>query len=74
MFDVSGAWMATGQTGYVVLTGTPFYVESGGQVSDTGRLLSAAPRRRHGMLRYAPGRPRLHMVDVTQGAFRRDRA
>ncbi len=78
LFDVSGAWvdeLAAGQTGYVALPRTPFYLESGGQVSDQGRLLSnGAEAVVTRMLRYAPGRPRLHMVDVTQGAFRRDQS
>ncbi|MEO6214004.1 MAG: alanine--tRNA ligase, partial [Vicinamibacterales bacterium] len=33
--------LPAGSSGYVALTKTPFYVESGGQVSDTGRLIGA---------------------------------
>jgi alanyl-tRNA synthetase len=75
VFDQSGAWveeLPQGSTGYIALPRTPFYIEAGGQVSDQGRLFGAdgseaAVRR---MVRYAAGRPRLHLVEVTQGAFR----
>jgi alanyl-tRNA synthetase len=76
VFDQSGAWiqeLSTGQTGYVALARTPFYIEAGGQVSDQGRIVAsqaeAVVKRMH---RYAPGRPRLHLVEVTRGTLRRD--
>jgi alanyl-tRNA synthetase len=77
VFDQNGAWvdeLRDGQEGYIALPRTPFYLESGGQVSDQGRLMGAdgseaAVQR---MVRYAPGRPRLHLVRVTTGVFRRD--
>jgi alanyl-tRNA synthetase len=77
VFDETGAWVseiAEGRTGYVALPRTPFYVEAGGQVSDQGRLYGADGSEAivTRMIRYAPGRPRLHMVDVTKGAFRPD--
>ena len=37
--------LGTGQTGYVVLERTPFYLEAGGQVSDVGRIFTAGGRR-----------------------------
>jgi alanyl-tRNA synthetase len=65
--------LAEGQTGYVVLPHTPFYVEAGGQVSDRGALrveASGAVATVVGMTRLAPGGPRVHRVTVTEGILR----
>jgi alanyl-tRNA synthetase len=74
VFDESGTWVTElreGRQGYIALPRTPFYIEAGGQVSDQGRLFgsdgSAAIVQR--LVRYAPGRPRLHHVKVTSGSF-----
>jgi alanyl-tRNA synthetase len=63
--------LKTGVKGYVALARTPFYLESGGQVSDTGRLLGAdgslAVVER--LVRPNPSRPRLHLVRVDNGTL-----
>ena len=74
LFDESGqpaTEIATGGRGYVALASTPFYVESGGQVSDTGRIVGAASEAVvERMLKTAANRPRLHQVLVTRGPLR----
>ena len=59
--------------GYAVLDCTPFYLEAGGQVSDTGRLVdpgSGLLADVSGVERMAPGVPRAHRVRVTEGSLR----
>ena len=59
----------TSQVGHLVLGQTPFYVESGGQVSDSGRVISddGLEARVDDVKRPVPNWPRLHLVEVTQG-------
>ena len=57
LFDQSGVpveRLSTGTQGYVALGRTPFYLEAGGQVSDSGRILGARRLRRR---RRAAGAP-----------------
>jgi alanyl-tRNA synthetase len=61
-----------GQSGYVALAETPFYLEAGGQVSDSGRIVNEATGATavvEGLVRMRPGLPRAHHVRVTQGSL-----
>jgi alanyl-tRNA synthetase len=65
--------IGSGQRGYIALARTPFYLEAGGQVSDSGRIFSpasGATARVEGLTRIRPGLPRAHRVHVTSGELR----
>ena len=62
-----------GASGFVALARTPFYLEAGGQVSDSGRITNEATGASasvQGLIRIKPGLPRAHRVRVEQGALR----
>jgi alanyl-tRNA synthetase len=60
-----------GAEGYAALGSTPFYLESGGQVSDVGELYTAtgASATVEGVTRMSAGTPRLHHIRLTQGTL-----
>ena len=62
--------LSEGEEGFVALAETPFYVQSGGQVSDAGRL--SGPQGSADVADVVKGpadRPRFHAVRVTQGSL-----
>jgi len=64
--------LTTGQDGYVALGRTPFYIEAGGQVSDSGRIYSETGSGSavvDGVARLKAGLPRVHRVHVESGAL-----
>ena len=63
--------LGEGATGYAVLERTPFYVEAGGQVSDTGHIVGTVGRARvEAMGRLGESGPRVHSIRVESGHFR----
>jgi alanyl-tRNA synthetase len=61
--------LSKGQSGYVALAKSPFYAESGGQVSDTGRIEGAAGEAAVRGLVKVPHWPRLHRITVGEGTI-----
>jgi alanyl-tRNA synthetase len=63
--------LSSGQRGYLFLKDTPFYLESGGQVSDSGTITSERASARVEGLERAPAleMPRAHRVIVEKGVL-----
>ena len=61
----------SGQAGYLTLKRTPFYLESGGQISDGGHISSegGAEAIVNDIIRPVPSWPRLHRVEVNNGTL-----
>jgi len=59
------------ESGYVLLTETPFYLEAGGQVSDTGFISTTESSLLHAQVdrieRLNPGGPRVHHIKIKTG-------
>jgi alanyl-tRNA synthetase len=76
VFNESGASVDAlegGASGYLGLAQTPFYLEAGGQVSDSGRIVGAdgSTASVEQIVRPNPSWPRLHFVRVETGTLRR---
>jgi alanyl-tRNA synthetase len=59
-----------GETGYVALAETPFYLEAGGQVSDVGRILANDGEAAVSGVLKGAGTRRFHRVEVQRGVLR----
>ena len=59
-----------GERGYIAVKDTPFYLEAGGQVSDTGTIAGLRGLARvEGVERVGPATPRAHRVVVEEGTL-----
>jgi alanyl-tRNA synthetase len=69
----SATTLKEGESGYIALPKTPFYLESGGQISDVGVIEGASGSAAvNGVVRVPgmPQVPRMHRVTVTRGQLK----
>jgi alanyl-tRNA synthetase len=62
--------LRAGETGYVALAQTPFYLESGGQISDVGTIQSRGGEANITGVTKASVLRRFHRVEVTRGVLK----
>ena len=74
LFQTDGtatAVLTSGEKGFAILDVTPFYLEAGGQVSDTGTFNTIAAGRGHisNVVKPIPNWPRLHIVAIAESSL-----
>ncbi|MFV0544016.1 MAG: alanine--tRNA ligase [Marinicella pacifica] len=63
-------FLSAGEQGWVVLNRTPFYAESGGQVGDTGWLVTDTGKARVHDTQKAAGQYHIHAIEITAGGLK----
>ena len=63
--------LTSGEKGFAILDVTPFYLEAGGQVSDTGTFNTIDAGRGHisNVVKPIPNWPRLHIVAIAESSL-----
>ena len=63
--------LTSDETGFAILDVTPFYLEAGGQVSDTGSFSTVDTGRGHisNVVKPIPNWPRMHIVTISESSL-----
>ena len=63
--------LTSDETGFAILDLTPFYLEAGGQVSDTGSFSTVDTGRGHisNVVKPIPNWPRMHIVTISESSL-----